>query len=873
MSDNLNLAINVAAVDMASNVVKNIGGALASLGSGNVTAAASAAGAVLLGVGAAAVGVGVQATKMAGDFQEGLTSLVTGAGEAQANLKAVGDGILDLSVKTATSTKQLTDGMYLIESSGIHGADGLKVLQAAAEGAKVGSADLGVTANAVTTILTDYHLPATEAASATNALITTVASGKTHLQDLASSMGSVLPLASSLGISFPQVGGAIATMTNAGMGAQQASQNLANTIRSLAAPNAAAEKSMKAVGLSAQDLKDTLQNQGLSAALQMVEDHVGSKFPAGSVEAVNAFKHIVGGATGYNVALMLGGQNMKTFEGNVDSIGKAMKSGGDSVQGWSLVQKDFNFQVGQAQQALNALLIKVGSALLPVLSQLMAQVTPLISQFSEWATQHHVLEAVASALTATISVLSQVIVTVARDIASLVSAIVQIVAFFQHSQVATDALLAALAGLAAGLAIYLATLLPALIASFWTWAVAAGAAAVATLAAIWPFVAIGAAVALVVFAIIMAVQHWGDIIKWLQTVWAAFSAWFQDAMHAVGAFFINIWHGIQQAMQAAWNFIVNAAKIAVAVLLIVLFGPILAIAALFVWLYQHNIYFQMLCDAIVAAVKIAIAWLMSAWQSAVDWIVAAWTFLSDATTRGWATITTAIMVAVQIVWSWLVAIWTTISSWISDKWNSFADLAKTAWSAVASVFSAIWTTYLSKPLGDLWTSISTWFSSLATSATTWGTNLIQGFINGIKNMASNVGQAASDIAGKVASFLGFHSPAKEGPGSELMTWGPGLISGFSESVKSALPILDATMQVTAQHVAVLGQPGASGVTTSGGTAALSGGGSGTVINITVNAPARTRNEANEIADMVLDKLSRELRRSGNLVTVTSGGRS
>ena len=75
---------------------------------------------------------------------------------------------------------------------------------------------------------------------------------------------------------------------------------------------------MKEVGLSAQELKDALSSQGLVGAIQLVEDHVGRTFPAGSVEAVTAFKKIMGGATGYNVALMLGGEHMKTYEANID---------------------------------------------------------------------------------------------------------------------------------------------------------------------------------------------------------------------------------------------------------------------------------------------------------------------------------------------------------------------------------------------------------------------------------------------------------------------------------------------------------------------------------------------------------------------------
>ncbi len=192
-----------------------------------------AVGVGLLAVGAVAVATGIKATHMAADFQTGLTSLVTGAGESQSNLKLVSDGILNIATSTGTSTKQLIAGMYMIESAGYHGADGLNVLKIAAEGAKVGNASLGVVANALTTVMSDYHMKSSQAASAMNGMIATVAAGKTTMTALSSAMGSVLPLASSLGLSFPQVAGAIAVMTNSGMTAQRASTNLANAIRSL----------------------------------------------------------------------------------------------------------------------------------------------------------------------------------------------------------------------------------------------------------------------------------------------------------------------------------------------------------------------------------------------------------------------------------------------------------------------------------------------------------------------------------------------------------------------------------------------------------------------------------------------------------------
>src|SRR5487761_1303475 len=106
---------------------------------------------------AAVVAVGALSVKMAGDFQESMTQLVTGAGESKSNLDMVSQGVLNMAVTTGTSTKDLSDGLYMIESAGQHGAQGLETL--------------------IPTTMTDYAGENLTAAQAANTLIATVSQG------------------------------------------------------------------------------------------------------------------------------------------------------------------------------------------------------------------------------------------------------------------------------------------------------------------------------------------------------------------------------------------------------------------------------------------------------------------------------------------------------------------------------------------------------------------------------------------------------------------------------------------------------------------------------------------------------------------------
>lgn len=238
----------------------------------------------LLGGGAGLAAASVASLKLGMDFQDSTTKLVTGAGESEAAIGKVRSGIEGMAASVATTPQQLSDGMYLIESAGYHAADGLKVLRAAAEGAKVGGADLKVVADGLTTAMTDYAVPAKDAATVTSQLVETVASGKTTMGDLAGSLHNVLPAAHAAHIGLAQVLGAMATMTGQGISAQQASQNLANTISSLQNPTQQQAQFMDALGLKATDVAKNLGKNGLTGTLntlvEAITRHMG---PAGTV--------------------------------------------------------------------------------------------------------------------------------------------------------------------------------------------------------------------------------------------------------------------------------------------------------------------------------------------------------------------------------------------------------------------------------------------------------------------------------------------------------------------------------------------------------------------------------------------------------------
>lgn len=457
-----------------------------------------------LAVGAAAY----ESVKAAANFQTMTTVLQTSGGETESMMAGARSGILNLAQSTGTATQELTNGLYTLGSAGFNVAHGgLQALQAAAQGAKAENADLGTVTNALSTVLVDYGVKVTNNAAGQKVanqymdqMIAIVQNGKTTTEALAGSLQNVLPIASAVGLSFDQVGGAMATMTASGMSADQASQDLANTIRNLNSPSEVASKEMAQMGINSTTLSKNLGKTGLEGTIQeitnAIQQHMG---PAGTVvvsafqnsaaatanlktimnsmpsslksladgivngtegtkalttaeyglnegqknmlsqlvkvvdqthefnsaltsgtpaqkTAAAALQQMLGGATGLNTALMLSSGNYKTMTADTKAVAAAGKSASTSVEGWTAVQGTLNQKVDQAKEAIDVTAIKIGTALLPMLTGMLTSIEHILAPIAKFITSHAKLAAVAmvvvgglSALVLTITAVSKVV--------------------------------------------------------------------------------------------------------------------------------------------------------------------------------------------------------------------------------------------------------------------------------------------------------------------------------------------------------------------------------------------------------------------------------------------------------------------------------
>ncbi|MEV5944424.1 phage tail tape measure protein [Streptomyces sp. NPDC051994] len=306
---------------------------------------------------------------MATDFQTVTTRLVTSAGETNDKLSMVRNGLLSMAGQVGVSATDLAKSMYYVEAAGYHAGDGLTVMKAAAQGAAAEGADTTTVAKALTDVLKDYHLSASQAGDITSKMVTAVAHGKVNLQDFSSAFASIVPAASAAGVSFNDVGAALSEMTNHGFTAQRASMNLAQALRSLLNPTKPMQKAFTEFGVSSDELSKKLHGpNGLTDAMEYLSQAAAKNGKEGTPEFAAALKRLMGTASGANAALATTGENFADTTGTIKAMAGSTVDANGKVKGFAEVQETLGQKVKQLKAGLDTLLIQLGTKLIPIVT-------------------------------------------------------------------------------------------------------------------------------------------------------------------------------------------------------------------------------------------------------------------------------------------------------------------------------------------------------------------------------------------------------------------------------------------------------------------------------------------------------------------------
>lgn len=262
------------------------------------------------------------------------------------------------------------DAAYQAISAGVEQANVTKFLNDANKLAKGGLTDLTTATDLLTSVQNAYGLSQKDMIKVSDTLIQTQNFGKTTVDELAQSMGKVIPTAKNLGVNVDQLGAAYAIMTAKGIGTAESTTYLNSMFNELGKSGTKVDKALREVsGKSFKELTESGMSTGdvLGILAKHAEDSGLSLSDLfGSAEAGKAALTLMSeGADGFNEML----KNMTESSG---STNKAFNEMNDTAK------EKLTQSLGKLKNALSDL----GIALIP----LVEIVANMISKFVEWVT-------------------------------------------------------------------------------------------------------------------------------------------------------------------------------------------------------------------------------------------------------------------------------------------------------------------------------------------------------------------------------------------------------------------------------------------------------------------------------------------------------
>jgi TP901 family phage tail tape measure protein len=322
------------------------------------------------------VAAGAAATKMAFDFDKSMTSIQALVGVSSKKVAEMGEAAKKMAVDTGKSSKEAAEALFFITSAGLRGSEAMDVLEMSLKAAAVGLGETKTIADLSTSAMNAYGSGTLSASGATDILTAAVREGKLEASALAGAMGGVIPLASNMGVSFDQVGAAMAAMSKTGTDAATGATQLTAILASLKKPSAEAEKAFSAMGMTTESVQKSLSEQGLLSTLEMLQN--GLKQTGQDTTAIfpniRALKGVLD-LTGAGLE-----DNRKVF----DALTKSM---GATDTAFEKTSKAASFKMTQGLNSMKESLMGVGQVILvaiaPAVQKLGEFFTNLSNKFKE----------------------------------------------------------------------------------------------------------------------------------------------------------------------------------------------------------------------------------------------------------------------------------------------------------------------------------------------------------------------------------------------------------------------------------------------------------------------------------------------------------
>ena len=231
-------------------------------------------------VSVAATGALTVVTKTSSDFQNGMAKMSTLFDTSQVSVQKLSKEFLNLSNETGRGTTELTEAGYQALSASVPVEKLGSFIRTSANMAKVGFTDTATSVDLLSTAVNAYGLEADQADNIANKLVNTQNLGKTSVNELASSMGKVIPTAAGMNVNLDQLCTMYTLMTKQGIATAESTTYMNSMLNELGDSGTDVGGILKEkTGKSFQDLmKDGMSVGDALKLIKQSSDETGTAF-------------------------------------------------------------------------------------------------------------------------------------------------------------------------------------------------------------------------------------------------------------------------------------------------------------------------------------------------------------------------------------------------------------------------------------------------------------------------------------------------------------------------------------------------------------------------------------------------------------------
>lgn len=314
------------------------------------------------------LGIGL-AVGASNNFSEAMTNTAAVLGLTRDETKGLSAEILAIGSTSRAGPQSVAEAYYDVVGGVSDANSHIAILNASIATAEAGNAALAGTTSALISVMNGYSFSADKATYASDVMTQIVGKGVGSMEELAGALPSVSGLAASMGIEFDDLGAAMALVTTKGNSFSEAGTQLRAMMTALLNPNEKMKKGLAELGFeSGQAAVDALGLTGAYKALMGTQTASTGGFAAmtGSVEALNG-------------AIALTGDGSEEFLNNfTDGLDGATEAAREIQNSSPAAMFDL------LNSKVSALVITIGDAFIPILTQIVDFISPIVDSVLEW---------------------------------------------------------------------------------------------------------------------------------------------------------------------------------------------------------------------------------------------------------------------------------------------------------------------------------------------------------------------------------------------------------------------------------------------------------------------------------------------------------